>query len=536
MPVLSVAQDGTEILRIPDICPRLISFFFPREQDSPVFWSVLMSPNLQIGVCLLDEPSCGDGAGMAALNGEVRRFGSLSELDQSGSIQWLTNMSYFTWQSKQAFRHSSVKSDQVLRAHLGNLVKEFGLQNMPKGDLALLLSQIAQNTINYTAMLTGKPIDQVTGSTQRLDWILRERALPKARYPLAADDPWISVAMDAQMYNYKVNPARGDFLKRFYTVPRTEMARALLQSLPYPSLSSPWQHIEFPKPIVLDPHKALPAEFAGRAAFLRVTVKNLNRDRDALSPFSKENARGTVVPRTWIALPEALSYAADGVVEVRAAYVNQCERLELQIAPPSPADEALISANLCAEAYIYACGQHTKVDRGRPRATGHCALAAYIWAYERVYLLKLAKIFQQRGIGQVTSIGSLQLQVQMTPARVDEADEVALSLSLDPPMRPYETLESSVPAYREGPYSQKPEASGVHQPPSFPELDWILNPQALLRRTSFTFMKAGGTVKQLLDIEALGQEARSSSEVDTLSERAGQAMYERFRKLREIRS
>jgi len=493
-----------------------------------------MSTNFRIGVCLLDHPNHGDGPGVAALNGDVRVVRALSELDKSASIMWLTNIDYETFKNHKLFVNGNVKPDQILRSRVENLVKEFGMGDMARADIALLLSRIAQSTFNYAAVMTGKPIIDITNSSQRLDWILRERARPNARFPTSADAPWISVAMDAHLFNYATYPSRGDFIKRFYTVPRTEMARVLLQGLPYPSLFARWQHIEFPKAVPLSAHEPLPAELAGRAAFVRVTIRNLQPDRDALSPFSKRSEKGAIIPRNWIALPEAISYAADGVVEVHAAFVNEYEKLKLECPLPSPSDEPLIAANLYAESFIYACGGKTGLDQNRrPRATGHCALAAYMWAYERAYMLKLAKIFQQRGVGQITTIGSLQLQIQMLPNMVDMADTLALSLGLEPPMRPFEALESGVPPYVETLHQRKSSGAGVYQMPSFSEVDWILNPESLIRKTAFSYLKAGGTLGEILQLDALGSEVSKSPEGKLLTGRAIEAAKARLPGLRE---
>lgn len=484
-----------------------------------------MLKNLRIGVCLLDAPNTGNGTGAAVLDGKEDRITSLSDLKRSTEILWLTNLDYDTYKNHQHFRLGNVKPDQLLRSRVDNLAKELGFQDAFKPIAAHIMSRIAQSTIEYSAMMTGAPIIELDNASQRLDWILKTRVLPAARHPVASDAASISVAMDAHMFNYAVYPSRGDYIKRFYTVPRTSMARVLLQSLPYPSLWNPWQYIEFPKPVELTAHGKLPAELDGRAAFVKVEIRGMNPDRDTWAPFTKRREQGgSIIPRNWIALPEALSYAEDGVVEVTAAYVNDLERLKLPHQLPTQANDGLISAQLFAESFMYAIGGKTGYDKSRkPRASGHCALAAYMWAYERVYMAKLAKVFQAKGIGQITTVGSLQLQIQMVPSMIDMADTLALQNCLEPPMADYEKDGASIPPYSE--IVHTPRTGGAkYEPQSFTVEDWIHNPKALVHLTSFSFMKAAGNLNKMLLFDAISSDPSRKQEAQQIQSEALEAM------------
>lgn len=162
----------------------------------------------------------------------------------------------------------------------------------------------------------------------------------------------------------------------------------------------------------------------------------------------------------------------------------------------------MISAQIYAESYIYAIGGKTGTDQARrPKATGHCALAAYMWAYERVYMAKLAKLFQAKGMGQITTVGSLQLQVQVLPSMVDLADTLALQLCLEAPMADYQKSGLSVPEYV--PYEHGPRNDRAKYPhQDFSVSDWIFNPKALVHLTPFSFLKVGGSLNDLLIVDS----------------------------------
>ena len=164
----------------------------------------------------------------------------------------------------------------------------------------------------------------------------------------------------------------------------------------------------------------------------------------------------------------------------------------------------MISAQLYAESYIYAVGGKTRYDQNRrPRATGHCALAAYMWAYERLYMAKLAKVFQAKGIGQITTVGSLQLQVQMVASMIEVADQLALALCLEPPMVDYASFGSSVPAYVDIVHRQRAGGNARYQSQEFSMRDWIHDPAALVHLTSFSFLKAGSSLNSMLALDAM---------------------------------
>lgn len=456
--------------------------------------------SFRVGVCWMSNPLQGDGEGVAYLDGQQRRVHSLSELDQSADVLWLTNIPYQPFAAAKLYRFGNIKNDQVLRARFEILAKEFGLQRLTHVDSALLFSRIGQGLINYTATMTGQPIIEHGNQSQRLDWILRDRGRPMARFPVGKDAEWISASMDAHLMNYATYPsADKGLVKRGYSVARTSFARELL-SLPYPSLMGTWLRVNFPKPVVLTPGAPLPAELEGRAAIVRVSLKNLTSDRAMWSPFTKKGVRGEPVPRNWIALPEALSYAEDAIVEVHGAFVTELEPLKLNVPLPPSSDDHLLSANLYAESLIYALGGKTKAIA---QSAGYDALAAYIWAYERAHLSKFAKVFQEHGVGAITTVGSLQLQVQMHPDKVPEADAMAMRMGLEPPMRAYEEISTETGPYVEAWHPKKANGAGVEENRAFSVTDWIHNPAGRVAPTSFSWLKYGGTFDQILDLEVM---------------------------------
>jgi len=474
-----------------------------------------MTTNFRIGVALLDRPMAASGSGVFALGGQVGSFSSLNELDKASDVLWLTNIDYQTYGLKKIYKaHSNLRNDQLLRSRLDNLIKEFGMQTMPKDQQADVLSRVGQSVFNYTAALTCSPIIEQGNHTARLDWIIRQRSLPKSRFPSATDAPWISAAMQAHLFNYATAPRKGqDLIKRFYTIPRTSMARMLL-ARPFPSLLKAWQHVRFARPIELTVCSRLPVELEGKAAFVKATIVSLDQDRETLSPFTQRNDRNQLVSRNWIALPEALSYAADGVVLISEAHTNDLEQLTLVQPLPSSTDDSLIAAQLFAESYIYALGGKTKFDRdGQPDSRGFDALSAYLWAYEKVYMLKLAKIFHSRGLGLVTTIGSLQLQVQLPAGNIEEADALSMALGLEPPMESFQKSAMTIPPYVEARHESKNHDSARIELPQISDDQWILDSKARVPWTSFSVIKAGGSLSDLLSIDALA--ARQERHLET---------------------
>jgi hypothetical protein len=487
-----------------------------------------MSKNLRIGVCLLDDPATGNGPGSAVVDGEFARVNSISELARSRNLLWISNLDYETYKRHGHFKREDVKPDQVLRSRIENLQKEFGIQNLASSEAAHFLSRIAQSTIDYSAIKTNAPIDEINAAAQRLDWVIKPRVRPEARQPKAADAPSISVAMDSHMFNYAVYPAAGDLVKRFYTVPRTTMARVLLQSLPYPSLWTPWEYIEFKRPVYLSPGSKLPAELDGRAAIVRVEINKLRPERREWAPFTKRREKGAqFIPRNWIALPEALSYAEDAEVGVIAAYVTALEPLKLPHALPSIEDDGMISAQLFAESCLYAMGAKTGIDRYRkPIATGHCAMAAYMWAYERAYMSKIAKLFQAKGMGQITTVGSLQLQVQMMPNMIPRADLFAFTYGLEPPMTEVDADWRLSPYVAYEPLERRDSRSIATQTMTVD--DWIHNPKALVHHSAFSFLKAAGSLHDILASDALSADPATRGEAHRIHAKAAAAVSARI--------
>jgi hypothetical protein len=211
------------------------------------------------------------------------------------------------------------------------------------------------------------------------------------------------------------------------------------------------------------------------------------------------------------------------VVEIERAYWTGEQELKLEADLPPPEDDALLASNLYAESAIYSCGQKSgeKQRRGQinDSATGHEALAAYVWAYERAYLAKLVPIFQERQIGKITTVGSLQLQVQMEPSKIEEADQLACSLGLEVPMQPYETQASGVPISYVKPKHEMVARGSKDRDPFISSHDWIHNEKALVRWTTFSLLKAFGTIEQMLEIDT--GSASSAQTRKILNEAAG---------------
>jgi hypothetical protein len=490
--------------------------------------------NFRVGVALLDDPDTAPtGRGVFAVGQERGAFASLRELTTAGDLLWLTDLDYSTFRSSRAFDISkSFRNDQFLRSRMSNLIKEFGIYGLPREETASLLSRIAQSTVDYAATMTRSPIIGRGSSSGRLDWILRDRVMPATRVPNADDAVWISKAMLAHAFNYvSAQKQSHGMILRFYTVPRTQMARALME-MTYPSLRKPWEHVKFSPALELNAASKLPPSFEGRAALVRAEVSNLSSERDEIAPFIKKQKKRTL-KREWMALPELISYAADGVVRVSEAWVNDLEPLNLVHPLPAPTDDLLISAQLYSEAYIYALAAQTGYDEnGRPDSMGYDALAAYIWARERIYMLKLAKIFRERSIGQVTTVGSLQLQVLMPAGNVQEADSVALALGLEPPMESYVAMTSERPPYVPHEHTPRPPDQKKHPKLNCTEEQWIFDRKTLLTLSPFSIVKASCSLAELLKLDSLSSDQdRLKAEFAKLSGPAPKTLFTRLPQL-----
>lgn len=387
--------------------------------------------SLKHGVCLFDEPSH-PTSGVAVLEGEIRRVTRHTDLD-SGVIWW-TNIPYQTFKTQRLYELNNLRGEQLLRGRIPSLLAELGAENLDLVETAQLLDGIQQRCISLAQELWGIDIRGM----QRLDWELKKHVIPSGRRLSGPLHGLLTASRDAHQYIVSsVYGRASNATTRTYMVPRLPYVRALL-ALPYPNPRGRWEHIEFDGGLALDPDN-LPAPLTESSiAMVRINIRNLEAGRAEFSPFAKKTQQHKQQPRTWCALPEAMSYARDADVTLTHAWVG--EAAPLQPALPYPGDELAFSfsAGLLAEAYYFALAA---ISNGA--STGLEPLAAYLTAYDRVYLMRMARHFYDEGFNPL-STGTMRVVMSLAPADVPTADDVARELGMELPMRQATTNTATV--------------------------------------------------------------------------------------------
>lgn len=373
------------------------------------------------GVCLFDDPQRPVG-GTTCLDGETGRIERISELDTA--VIWWTNIPYSVFSRQRLYRLPNLRSDQLLRVPYHSLMAELGLANEPPMVVAPILERLISRITGYLADAYG-----ISGRGMvRLDWELKKRVHKRGRVlhgPLAG---LRSAAADAHSYVHSaVSRTPGSSEVRTYLLPRTTHVRALFD-LPYPDPRGDWESVQFQTPRRIEPDHLPSPLTLDRPAFVSINIRNGDPDFFTFTPFTRLAGRSTQM-RTWATLAEALMYAEYGEVEVSRAWIGRFAPLQPLLQPPSQEFDFSFSASLVAEALFFALGALAKPEE----SNGLEPVAAYLLSYDRLFTQRAARTFYENGFHPM-SHGSMRVAVAAHFADMEEVDELAVSLGLEPPV------------------------------------------------------------------------------------------------------
>lgn len=381
----------------------------------------------EFGVCLFDDPNNPNG-GTACIKNSVSRINRISELDTG--IIWWTNINYRTFSTRRLYLQPNLRSDQLLRVPYHALLTELGLANEPPTVIAPILYRLINRITKYLAEQYG------VGSAQmnRLDWELKKHIQRRGKVLRGSMGGLHSAARDAHTYVHSaIGRAPSNTEIRTYILPRTTHLRKLV-TLPYPDPKGEWESVQFKTPRLLEPG-ALPEPLTlERPVFVKINIRNGDPDFFTYTPFTRLSGRSSQM-RSWATLPEALMYAAHGDVEVSRAWIGRYAPLSLLLQPPDEQWDFSYSVSLIAEAMFFAIGSLTKPDE----SNGLEPIAAYLLSYDRMATQRLASNFFEAGFTPL-SHGSMRVTAAAHYADLEELDDIATDMGLEPPMYEMEEI------------------------------------------------------------------------------------------------
>ena len=387
----------------------------------------------QVGVCCFDDPSLAGEGWACVAGGEARRVNGYAGL--SPDVLWVTNLSYKQHSDLNLRKTPYIFDCQYFRTPLYVLMAELGLSDNPE-EAVTVLSEVFTRMHNLAVTQFGIPEgERGYRFTSMLASLLTPRAhRRKPSTPYAADLE--SAINQSVQYNQVSFGGKAPSNTRVvgFVFPRGSYGRWVL-SQPMPSATN-WKKFEARDASsefgtengkVLSGTKSTLQRLnqlgQKHAGFLKVSVVSMDEFYAQFAQFGN----GSQKPRGWATIPEIIEMARYSRLKLSHGYLCDLETLPLYEKAEIDSGEYSLSRSLLIE-NLWA-GLSMPIH-GSPRST---ALAAYLRAYDRIALGRVAEEFERQNIS-VGSYSTGRLVAYVRDGEGRAAYDLAMRCGMLPPM------------------------------------------------------------------------------------------------------